>query len=82
MNQKKAKALRRMAERIANGKPQHAYKEMGMNFRQIEKVDTTGKLVKQTFPITATLSVAADTVKGQYKALKKIVKAEYGWNKL
>lgn len=72
MNQKKAKALRQMARRLTVGKQAVAYKEMGANSRMED-----GKMVRITAPIT----VPADTTRGQYQALKRIVKAEYGINK-
>lgn len=61
MNQKRAKAVRKLAQHIAarKGLPEVAYQKMwvGMNGRQTV--------------------VAADTVRGQYRALKKAVGQHY-----
>lgn len=61
MNQKRAKAVRKMAQHIAKGKdlPEVAYKTMSYGFNQ------------------AQVTVAADTVKGQYRALKKALAQHY-----
>ncbi len=72
MNAKKCKALRQMARRLTKDKPLVSHKEMGANSRMED-----GRMVRITAPIT----VAADTTRGQYQALKRIVKAEYGINK-
>lgn len=61
-----------MARRLTQGKLPVSHKEMGANSRMED-----GKMVRITAPIT----VAADTTRGQYQALKRIVKAEYGINK-
>ena len=77
MNAKKAKALRQMARRLTQGKQQVVYKEMGANSRMVEDGIAKERMVRITAPIT----VASDTTRGQYQALKRIIKAEYGINK-
>ncbi len=59
MNAKKAKALRRMMDKLHGHRTEHAYKEMTMGF--------AGGMV----------TVAADTQRGQYIAMKKVIKQAY-----
>lgn len=80
MNGKKAKALRKLAAHIAGAKglPLVAYNELGKNQRVIDDgVDAAGLPKKRVVQITGTIAVAADTVRGQYKALKSEVKRAY-----
>ena len=61
MNQKRAKAIRKMAQLIAanKGLTDKAYREMPVGLKATQRV------------------VAADTERGQYRALKKAVGAYY-----
>ncbi len=62
MNGKKAKAMRRLAEHVAEGKglPAVAHRDMPVGFNKTQRV------------------VAADTTRGQYRAIKAMVKSAYG----
>lgn len=62
MNGKKAKAMRRLAEHIASGK--------GLPARHTRTVDLGMGNVR--------VVNAADTTRGQYRALKAVVRAAYG----
>lgn len=61
MNGKKSKALRRLAEHIANGKglPAVAHRDVPVGLGASQRI------------------VAADTARGQYQALKSEVKRAY-----
>lgn len=63
MNAKKAKALRKMIGALHGQRPEHAYKEMGFNLGNAA--------------IVQTVTVAGDTQRGQYIAMKKQVKEQY-----
>lgn len=81
MNQKRAKAMRRMAEQLTKprGMQAHAYKEMGQNSRIVDDgFDLKGNPKKKVVQITAPITVAADTTRGQYRAIKRMVKQAYG----
>jgi hypothetical protein len=59
MNAKKAKALRKLIEKVHGHRPELAYKKMTMGFAQ------------------GMVTVAADTQRGQYVAMKKMVMEKY-----
>lgn len=69
MNQKKAKALRRIVRKAHAGKPYRLYKEMGEN----TYVTEDGK----RHSVTGTILLAAECLRGQYQSIKRMVKAEY-----
>jgi len=58
MNAKKAKALRKLIQKVHGHRPEHAFKDMTMGFAGMK-------------------TVAADTQRGQYIAMKKLVKEQY-----
>ncbi|CAB4124815.1 hypothetical protein UFOVP65_33 [uncultured Caudovirales phage] len=68
MNQKKAKALRKIARSLTSHLPEHVFKEMGINTHVTDGVQSK---------VTAPLTVAADTKRGQYVALKRVVQEQY-----
>lgn len=70
MNAKKARAIRKMVQHVTRDQNlvQHHFKEMGSNFKMVD-----GKPVKITAPIT----VAQDTVRGQYRSFKRLLARAY-----
>ena len=77
MNAKKAKALRKLVKSFTGKLADHSFKEMGTN----TKMEEDGIAVERMVRITAPVTVASDTKRGQLIAMKKAIKAEYGRNK-
>lgn len=79
MNAKKAKGLRKLIRHAHSHRAVHELKEMGENSRLVETgTGPDGKPAKKNMRITATLVNAQETQRGQYIAMKRWIKAEYG----